>query len=73
MSILHDLETFALNHRQHGNREIRRVTQIAWDQAVNDTANLWQSVFWNALGPKRAWDLYGIAAPLKAIEIGSHC
>jgi hypothetical protein len=22
----------------------------AWDQAVNDTANLWQSVFWQPLG-----------------------
>jgi hypothetical protein len=24
------------------------------DQAVNDTANLWQSILWQALGPERA-------------------
>jgi hypothetical protein len=31
-------------------REIERVTEIAWDQTVNDPANLWQSIFWHALG-----------------------
>jgi hypothetical protein len=41
-------------------RDIKWVTEISWDQAVNDTANLWQSMFWNALGPERAWQLYGI-------------
>jgi hypothetical protein len=45
-------------------REIKRVTEITWDQAVNDTANLWQSIFWNALGPARAFGLYGIPAPV---------
>jgi len=50
-------------------RDIKRVTEIAWDHAVNDTANLWQSVFWHALGPERAWQLYGIPAPVK--EIGN--
>jgi hypothetical protein len=54
-------------------REIKRITEITWDQAVDDTANLWQSIFWNALGLERAWELYGIAAPLKAIGIASHC
>jgi len=44
---------------------MRRVTELAWDQAVNDTANLWQSVFWNALGPERAWQLSGISAPVR--------
>jgi hypothetical protein len=45
-------------------RDIKRVTEIAWDQAVHDTANVWQSIFWNALGPERAWQLYGISAPV---------
>ena len=54
-------------------REIKRVTEIAWDQAVNDTANLWQSIFLNALGPERAWQLYGIPAPVKEIGSGSLC
>jgi len=48
----------AQNSSQHAvlffDREIKRVTEIAWDQAVNDTANLWQSVSWHALGPERA-------------------
>ena len=38
-------------------REIERVTDSAWDQAVNDTASFWQSVFRRALGPERAWQL----------------
>ena len=54
-------------------REIRRVTEIAWDRAVNDTANLWQSVFWRALGPERASQRYGIPAPIKEIGNGSRC
>ena len=28
-------------------RDIKHVTKLAWDQAVNDTANLWQSILWN--------------------------
>ena len=45
----------AQNSSQHAralffDREIKRVTEIVWDQAVNDTANLWQSIFWHALG-----------------------
>jgi hypothetical protein len=54
-------------------REIRRVTEIAWDQAVNDTANLCQSIFWNALGPERAWQEYGIPEPVNEIGNGSLC
>jgi hypothetical protein len=38
---------------------IKRVTEIAWDHAVNDTANLWQSVFWHALGPEQARERIG--------------
>jgi hypothetical protein len=51
--------------------EIKRVTDV--DQAVNDTANLWQSIFWNALGPERAWQLYGITEPVKETSNGSRC
>jgi hypothetical protein len=66
------------NSSQHAwalffDREIRRITEIAWDQAVNDTANLWQSVFWHALGPERSRQLYGIAAPAGEIGHGSLC
>jgi len=51
-------------------RDIKRVTEIAWDQAVHDTANVWQSIFWNALGPERAWQLYGISAPVGKLGMG---
>jgi hypothetical protein len=54
-------------------RDIKRVTEIAWDQAVNDTANLWQSIFWNALGPERAAQLYGIPRPVNELGNGSPC
>jgi hypothetical protein len=45
----------AQNSSQHAralffDREIKRVTESAWDQAVNDTANLWQSIFWHPWG-----------------------
>jgi len=68
----------AQNSSQHAralffDREINRVTEIAWDQAVNDTANLWQSIFWHALGPERSWQLYGISAPVGEIGNGSLC
>ena len=67
----------AQNSSQHAralffDREIKRVTEIAWDQAVNDTANLWQSIFWNALGPERASQLYGIPVPGLAISGTMH-
>ncbi|PYN40889.1 MAG: hypothetical protein DME00_33305 [Candidatus Rokuibacteriota bacterium] len=68
----------ARNSSQHAralffDREIKRVTEIAWDQAVNDTANLWQSISWHALGPERAWQLYGIPGPVKHIGNGPFC
>jgi hypothetical protein len=68
----------AQNSSQHAralffDRDIKRVTEIAWDQAVNDTANLWQSIFWHVLGSERAWQLYGIPAPVKEIGNGSLC
>src|SRR5262249_32218676 len=54
-------------------RQITRVTEIAWDRAVNDTANLWQSIVWHALGRERAWQLYGIPEPVGEIGTGSGC
>ena len=54
-------------------RDIKRLTEIAWDQAANDTANVWQAIFWHALGPERAASLYGIPAPVKEIGNGSLC
>jgi len=54
-------------------REIQRITEIAWDQAVNDTASLWQSIFWRALGPARAWQLYGIPTPVGEAGKSSLC
>jgi len=54
-------------------RDILRVTEVAWDQAVNDTANLWQSILWNTFGPVRAAQTYGISEPIKWIGNGSLC
>ena len=54
-------------------REIKRVTESAWDRAVNDTANLWQSIIWHALGRERAWHEYGIPEPVGEIGAGSGC
>ena len=48
-------------------RDIKRVTELAWDQAVNDTANLWQSILWNTFGPVRAAQIYGISAPVTEV------
>jgi hypothetical protein len=54
-------------------REIKRITEIAWDQAVNDTANFWQSIFRHTLGPERAKQQYEIPAPSKESGNGSLC
>jgi hypothetical protein len=59
----------AQNSSQHTralfwDRDILRVTELAWDQAVNDTANLWQSILLNTFGPERAAQIYGIPAPV---------
>ncbi len=54
-------------------RQIDRVTEIAWDQAVNDTASFWQSVFWRALGPERVRLVYGIAAPVGEVGNRARC
>ena len=34
-----------------------------WNDAVNDTANLWLSIFYRALGAGKALELYGIPVP----------
>lgn len=41
----------------------REVIEKTWNDAVNDTANLWLSIFYRALGPEKALELYGIPAP----------
>jgi len=48
-------------------RDVKRVTELAWDQAVKDTANLWQSILWNTFGPVRAAQIYGISAPVTEV------
>jgi hypothetical protein len=68
----------AQNSSQHARAlfldpEIKRVTQIAWDQAVNDTANLWQAIFLHALGRERSRQLYGIPAPVSETRHRSLC
>jgi len=68
----------AQNSSQHTralffDRDIKHVTELAWDQAVNDTANLWQSILWNTFGPVRAAQMYGIPAPVTNVARGSLC
>ncbi len=68
----------AQNSSQHTralffDRDIKRVTELAWDQAVNDTANLWQSILWNTFGPVRAAQMYGIPVPVTNVGSGSLC
>ena len=52
-------------------RDVNRVTELAWDQAVNDTANLWQSIFWNALGPQRRGSCTGFRRPKWRLEVAT--
>ena len=71
-------DQIAQNSSQHTralffDRDIKRVTEIAWDQAVNDTANLWQSILWNTFGLVRAAQTYGISELIKRIGNGSLC
>lgn len=40
-----------------------RVIEETWDSAVNDTATLWLSIFYRALGPEKSLERYGIPAP----------
>jgi hypothetical protein len=39
------------------------VIEITWLDAINDVANLWQSIFYRALGPEKALEVYGIPKP----------
>jgi len=66
----------AQNSSQHTralffDRDIKHVTELAWDQAVNDTGYLWQSISWNTFGPVRAAQMYGIPAPVKKVGNGN--
>ena len=39
------------------------VVVASWRHAVNDTANLWRSILYRALGSEKSLELYGIGAP----------
>jgi hypothetical protein len=39
------------------------IIHVTWRDAVNDTADLWQAIFYRALGPQKSFELYGIPAP----------
>ena len=41
----------------------REVIEKTWNDAVNDTVNLWLSIFYRALGPEKSLELYGIPVP----------
>jgi hypothetical protein len=60
-------ETATRSHKYFGlafqNPPPRQVIEITWTDAINDVANLWQSIFYRALGPEKARELYGIPAP----------
>jgi len=51
----------------------REVIGITWNEAVNDTANLWLSIFYRALGPEKALELYGVSAPKGELGKGWFC
>jgi hypothetical protein len=50
-----------------------QVIETTWRDAINDLANLWQSIFYRALGPEKALELYGIPAPEGEIGTGWFC
>lgn len=49
------------------------VIQNTWRDAINDTADVWQSIFFRALGPQKALELYGIPAPKGQSGAGQSC
>jgi hypothetical protein len=51
----------------------REVIETTWNDAVNDTANLWLSIFYRALGAAKALELYGIPAPRGEVGKGWFC
>ena len=51
----------------------RGVIEKTWDDAVNDTANLWLSIFYRALGPEKSLELYGIPTPRGEVGKGWFC
>lgn len=44
-----------------------------WNDAVNDTANLWQSIVYRAVGAEKAQALYGISPPKGEVGKGWLC
>jgi hypothetical protein len=46
------------------------VIEKTWNDVVNDTANVWQSIFYRALGPQKSLELYGIPLPKGEKEKG---
>ena len=62
------LVSFALWHTPP-----RRVIKETWDHAVNDTINLWLSIFYRSLGAEKSRDLYAIPSPLEEIGHASSC
>lgn len=63
----------ALFERALKNPPSREVIESTWDDAVNDTANLWLSIFYQALGPEKSRELYGIPAPKGETGKGRFC
>ncbi len=51
----------------------REVIEKTWDDAVNDTADLWLSIFYRALGPEKSLQIYGIPAPKGEVGKGQSC
>ncbi len=51
----------------------REVIERTWDDAVNDTANLWLSIFYRALGPEKAFALYRVPSPRGELAKGWFC
>jgi hypothetical protein len=51
----------------------RRLIEEMWDSAVNDTINLWLSIFYRALGPEKSHERHGISPPLGEIGRESDC
>jgi hypothetical protein len=49
------------------------VIEKTWDDAVNDTAKLWLSIFYRALRPEKCLQLYGIPAPKEEVGKGWFC
>jgi len=49
------------------------VIETTWRDAINDTADVWQSIISRALGPQKSLELYGIPAPKSQRGTGPSC